>query len=99
VKYRGYLVAGVERWREYREQLTALKKKPILFVMLNSTEEADDVGDWLRTKYPEDFCAEKTLVIHTNKTGEITKKDLEPARRLAREVDLSENPSMHSLVC
>jgi hypothetical protein len=55
VKYRGYLVAGVERWLEYREQLTALKKKPILFVMLNSTEEADDVGDWLRTKYPKDF--------------------------------------------
>ncbi len=92
VKYRGYLVAGVERWREYREQLKALKKKPILFVMLNSTEEADDVGDWLRTKYPEDFGAAKTLVIHTDRTGEVAKKDLEPARRLAREVDLAENP-------
>lgn len=92
VKYRGYLVAGVERWREYREQLTALKKKPILFVMLNSTEEADDVGDWLRTKYPDDFGADRTLVIHTDRAGEVTKKDLEPARRLAREVDLAENP-------
>jgi type III restriction enzyme len=92
VKYRGYLVAGVERWREYRQQLTALKKKPILFVMLNSTEEADDVGDWLRTKYPVDFGADRTLVIHTDRAGEVTKKDLEPARRLARDVDLAENP-------
>jgi type III restriction enzyme len=92
VKYRGYLVAGVERWREYRGQLKALGKKPILFVMLNSTEEADDVGDWLRTKYPEDFAGDKTLVIHTDRSGEVAKKDLEPARRLAREVDLAENP-------
>src|SRR4051812_16946717 len=36
VKYRGYLTAAVERWREYRDQLAQLKKKPILFVMLNS---------------------------------------------------------------
>jgi type III restriction enzyme len=92
VKYRGYLIAGVERWREYRDQLAALKRRPILFVMLNSTEEADDVGDWLRTKYPEEFGGDKTLVIHTDRTGEVTKKDLEPARRLAREIDLPENP-------
>ncbi len=92
VKYQGYLIAGVERWREYRDQLAPLGRKPILFVMLNSTDEADDVGDWLRTKYPEDFGGDKTLVIHTNQTGEVAKRDLEPARRLAREVDLPENP-------
>ncbi|MBI1894767.1 MAG: DEAD/DEAH box helicase family protein [Candidatus Rokubacteria bacterium] len=92
VKYRGYLIAGVERWREYRDQLAPLGRKPILFGMLNSTDEADDVGDWLRTKYPEDFGGDKTLVIHTNQTGEVAKRDLEPARRLAREVDLPENP-------
>ena len=28
-KFRAYLTAGVERWREYREQLKSLKKKPI----------------------------------------------------------------------
>lgn len=92
VRYRGYLAAGVERWREYRDQLRPLRKKPVLFLMLNSTEEADDVGDWLRTKYPEDFGGEKTLIIHTDRGGEVSKKDLEPARRLARQVDLSENP-------
>jgi len=92
VRYRGYLAAGVERWREYREQLSPLSRKPILFVMLNSTEEADDVGDWLQARYPEDFGGPKTLVIHTDRTGEVAVRDLEPARRLAREVDLPSNP-------
>jgi type III restriction enzyme len=44
-RYKAYLTAGVERWREYREQLAPLAKKPILFVMMNTTDEADDVGD------------------------------------------------------
>lgn len=87
VRYKAFLVAGVERWREYRRELRPLRKKPILFVMLNSTEEADEVGDWLRTKYPEEFAANKTLVIHTDSSGEVSKKDLDEARILAREVD------------
>jgi type III restriction enzyme len=92
VKYRGYLAAGVERWREYREQLSPLSRRPILFVMLNSTEDADDVGEWLQTRYPEDFGGQRTLVIHTDRSGEVAKRDLEPARRLARDVDLPTSP-------
>ncbi|MBA3948044.1 MAG: DEAD/DEAH box helicase family protein [Herpetosiphonaceae bacterium] len=87
VRYQGFLVAGVNRWTEYRDQLTDLHKKPILFVMMNDTKEADDVGDWLRTKYPSDFGGERTLVIHTRSNGEIVEKDLEQARALARRVD------------
>jgi type III restriction enzyme len=86
-KYRAYLTAGVERWREYREQLKPLKKKPILFVMMSSTDDADDVGDYLQKHYPEDFGEDKLLVIHTDKKGEVSKRDLEKARRIAREVD------------
>jgi type III restriction enzyme len=92
VKYVGYLVASVERWREYREQLAPLGKKPILFVMMNSTEEADDVADWLKTKYPESFAGEKTLIIHTKKNGEVSEKDLDLARRMSREVDQPSSP-------
>ena len=92
VRYRAYLTAGVERWKEYRDQLKPLKKKPILFVMMNSTDDADDVQDWLKTKYPEDFAAEKTQVIHTDKSGEVSKKDLDVARKAVREVDLAESP-------
>jgi type III restriction enzyme len=91
-RYQAYLTAGVERWREYRDQLGPLGKKPILFVMMNDTSEADDVGDWLRTKYPSEFGGDKLLIIHTDKTGEVSKKDLEKARELARKVDEEESP-------
>ena len=87
VRYGGFLAAGVERWKEYCEQLNPLKKKPILFVMMNNTEEADDIGDWLRVKYPSFFGSDKTLIIHTDKTGDVSKKDLDIARKAAREVD------------
>lgn len=92
VKYRAYLTAGVQRWREYREQLAPLHKKPVLFVMMNSTADADDVGEYLRSKYPDEFGGDMLLVIHTDRSGDVSKKDLEPARRLAREVDRPESP-------
>lgn len=93
VRYKAYLTAGVERWREYRDQLKPLKKKPILFIMMNSTDDADDVQDWLKTKYPEDFGGEKTEVIHTDRSGEVSKKDLDAARKAVREVDLENSPT------
>jgi type III restriction enzyme len=92
VRYKGFLTAGVERWKEYNTQLEALKKKPILFVMMNSTEEADDIGDWLRTKYPNEFGGDKTLIIHTDRSGEVSKKDLDLARKIARDVDDDRSP-------
>src|SRR5712691_8994145 len=33
VRYKGYLTAAVERWREYREQLKPLRRNPLMFVM------------------------------------------------------------------
>ena len=87
VRYKGYLIAAVERWKEYAQQLKPLGKKPILFAMLSSTEEADDVAAWLREQYPELLGGKKTLVIHTTTKGEIKEGDLDEARHLAREVD------------
>lgn len=92
VRYRPYLTAAVERWREYRDQLSPLKKKPVLFVMLNTTDDAEDVADWLRTKYPEEFAEKKTQVIHTDKSGEVSKKELDAAREAVREVDSEASP-------
>lgn len=91
-RYEAYLTAGVERWKEYRDLLTPLNKKPLLFVMMDNTAEADDVGDYLRTKYPSDFAGEKLLVIHTNTKGEVSTKDLDKARTTAREVDDATSP-------
>ena len=66
-RYEAYLAAGVERWKEYREQLSPLSKRPVLFVMMNDTNDADDVGDWLQKKYPSEFGGDKLLIIHTDK--------------------------------
>ncbi|MGA2037587.1 MAG: DEAD/DEAH box helicase family protein, partial [Acidimicrobiales bacterium] len=97
VKYQGYITAGVERWREYRDQLKPLGKKPVLFVMLNGTAEADDVGGYLRVKYPAEFGATEDgeaqlLVIHTDRSGDVSKKDLDAAREVARRVDEGQSP-------
>jgi type III restriction enzyme len=91
-RYRAYLAAGVERWREYREQLRPVGKKPILFVMMNTTDEANEVADYLRVKYPEEFGSDKLQVIHTDKSGDVTKKELDVARKIVREVDDAESP-------
>ncbi|MEI6180322.1 MAG: DEAD/DEAH box helicase family protein [Chloroflexales bacterium] len=92
VRYEAYLVAAVERWKEYQTSLEKLKKRPILFLMLYDTNSADDVATWLRAKFPADFAANKLLVIHTDKGGEISKADLDAARKVAREVDEEASP-------
>jgi type III restriction enzyme len=91
-RYEAYLAAGVERWKEYRDQLAPLAKKPVLFVMMNDTAQADEVGDWLRKKYPSEFGGEKLLIIHTDKSGEVSKKDLDIARKASREIDDEKSP-------
>jgi type III restriction enzyme len=92
VRYRGYLAAAVERWREYRDQLKPLNRNPVLFVMMNSTEEADDVAAWLAERYPSDFGDGKTQIIHTDKSGDVSKKELDKARDAVRTVDRSDSP-------
>ncbi len=91
-RYNAYLAAGVERWREYKEQLSPLGKTPLLFVMMNDTNEADEVADYLRVKYPEEFAGDKLQVIHTDKSGEVSKKELDKARDIVRRVDEAESP-------
>ena len=65
--------------------------------MMNSTEDADDVADWLAKAYPSEFGDGKTQIIHTDKTGEVSKKDLEVARAAVRSVDSVDNP-IHAIV-
>lgn len=91
-RYKAYLTAGVERWREYLEQLKPLDKKPILFVMMNDTVEADEVGDYLQKKYPAEFGGDGLLIIHTDRAGEVSKRDLDKARKIAREADDPQSP-------
>lgn len=92
IRYQPYLTAGVKRWQEYRDSLDRTGRTPLLFVMMNSTREADDVADWLSTTYPGEFGGEGTAVIHTNLQGDVAKGDLDTARRVAREVDEPGSP-------
>jgi type III restriction enzyme len=92
IRYEPFLVAAVERWREYRNALAEMGKRPLLFVMMGDTEEADSIGGYLQRKWPDEFGGDKTLVIHTNRKGDISKGDEEKARKAAREVDAETSP-------
>jgi type III restriction enzyme len=50
------------------------------------------VGDWLRKKYPSEFGGEKLLIIHTDRSGDVSKKDLAIARKTSRDVDDEKSP-------
>ena len=82
---RQWLDVAVGRWRAFNEALSPSGKRPVLFVMCENTQAADEAGDYLRQL--TDFAGDQLLVIHTNTSGEIRKDDLDLARRAARDVD------------
>ncbi len=88
-RYKVWIDAGIRRWREYKEKLKKLGKKPVLFIMCENTEHADDVFRYVNN-IPD--LRGRVLLIHTNLRGEIIKKDLEEARRGARLIDEPDNP-------
>ena len=59
---------------------------------MSARKEWGRKDDYLQKHYPEFFGEDKLLVIHTDKKGEVSKRDLEVARRIAREVDYETNP-------
>lgn len=87
---RQWLDVAVARWRKFHDALSPAGKRPILFVMCENTQAADEAGDYLRQR--PDFSGDRLLVIHTNRSGEITKADLDVARRAARDVDGDDSP-------
>lgn len=93
VRYRTRIGAGVAKWREFRDALSPAGRKPLLFVMAESTAAADQISAYLET-LPD--LAGKVLTIHVNmggaNRGDISRADLENARRWAREVDSDSNP-------
>ena len=84
--YNEWIAIAVERWREHVKDYGAVEEKPLLFVMAESTKDADSIAERLRRE-PEFKGKDRVLLIHTDKAGEITKKDLDLARQAAREVD------------
>jgi len=83
-RYRAWIDAGIRRWREYKKNLEPLSKKPVLFFQCPENEEADEVSGYVN--FIPDLKG-KVLLIHTDSTGNIQKKDLEPARKVATFID------------
>jgi type III restriction enzyme len=91
-KYRDWLVAGVARLREHRKIFKGIGAKPVMFVMCESIQHADRIGEWLRDRSGGGLKRNEVLVIHTDKEGEVKKGELDELRRLAREIDNPDNP-------
>ena len=83
-RYRAWIDAGIRRWREYKKALKPLSKPPVLFIQCSSNKESDEVFEYVNS-IPD--LKGKVLLIHTDSTGNIQKKDLEPARKAAKLID------------
>jgi len=83
-RYMAWIDAGVRRWREYKRALKPLSKKPVLFLQCPKNEEADEISDYLNSV--SDLKG-KVLLIHTDSTGNIQKKDLGRVREVAKLID------------
>ncbi|MEM4347892.1 MAG: DEAD/DEAH box helicase family protein [Candidatus Altiarchaeota archaeon] len=86
-RYRAWINAGVRRWREYKKNLEKIGKKPVLFIMCENTEAADDVFNYLNSLSD---LKNKVLLIHTKLNGDIVEADLDKAREAAKNIDEGE---------
>ncbi len=90
-KYRVQIDAGINQWKATRKVLAKTDKKPVVFFVTEDNRAGDDVAEYLQT-FPE-FSGDKTLTIHSGRAKDkIAEKDLEKARKAAREIDSPENP-------
>jgi len=83
-RYRAWIDAGIRRWREYKNALKPLSKKPVLFLQCPENEEADEIFDYVNS-IPD--LKGKVLLIHTDNTGEVEEADLPRAREFAKTID------------
>ena len=90
VAYAEWISIAISRWKDHYEAYGKVKKKPVLFIMAENTKDADNIYASLKTK-AEFKGAGQLLLIHTDKKGEIQKRDLEIAREAARSIDRPES--------
>ncbi len=90
VAYAEWINIAISRWKEHYKAYSKVGSKPVLFIMTENTKDADDIYDAM-SKMSEFKGKGQLLVIHTDKAGEISKKDLDSAREAARSIDLPNN--------
>ena len=98
-QYADYIDLGVIEWRKAYDEHKKMGKKAILFVMTDDTRNCDDVGEYLKGRYPDLKDKDAVLVIHTKNNGEISeaasgkaKEELERLRKLSNEIDEPDSP-------
>jgi type III restriction enzyme len=93
VAYQEWIQIALKRWREHRRAYKPVGIKPVLFVMAESTRDADAIAESIRRE--SDIKDEEVLVIHVKERGsgkgEIAELDLAKAREAARSIDLPGN--------
>ncbi len=96
-KYADYLQLGVVEWRKAYAEHEKMGKKSILFVMTDDTRNGDDVAEYLEGMYPD--LKDAVLVIHTNRSGDISeakskkaRDELELLREQANTIDGLDSP-------
>ncbi len=90
VAYGEWINIAISRWKEHYKAYSKIGTKPVLFIMAENTNDADDIYDAM-SKMSEFKGKGQLLLIHTDKTGEVSKKDLDLAREAARSIDLPDN--------
>ena len=86
-KYAPWIQGAVQRWKVHQKEFTKLEIKPVLFIMAEQNNYADAIGKYLLETNEFGFTEEEVLVIHTDGTGEVQKRDVEKARQAARDID------------
>jgi type III restriction enzyme len=73
-RYEMHLLLGYKRWQASRDEWEASGKKPLLFVMTDSTESADQITRRLNTDTGFGDLNGKTINLHTNLKGKVRKR-------------------------
>lgn len=94
-RYRDKLLAGIKHYRDLCDRMSSASAQPLMFVMTENTNAADQVSDWLvRHGF---FRRNEVLLIHTKRDGSVSEaasnaNELRLLRRAAREVDSPMSP-------
>jgi len=75
-RYEAHLRLGYERWLRSSEEWTKSGKKPLLFVMCEDTEAADQIAKRLNGDAVFQELNGRTINLHTNLKGKIRKRKI-----------------------
>ncbi len=95
-KYADHIKLGYIEWRKAYDELIKADKKAVLFIMTSDTKECNEVAEYMKREFVD--LEDSILVIHTNRSGDISestsssqsKQALEELRNASRTIDYPE---------